>query len=91
MAKLERIQVELAMAQVEFSRSRAEMDYYQVELPKFLEQNEIIQPPNGRMAKLEATMAELERVHHECATCDTPTPGVFFFFIFSTGNLQQAI
>ena len=67
MAELERIQVELAMAQVEFSRSRAEMDYSQVGLPRFLDQNEISQPPNGRMTKLEATVAELERVCAKCA------------------------
>ena len=44
------------------------MDYSQVGLPRFLDQNEISQPPNGRIKKLEATMAELERVHAECAT-----------------------
>ena len=44
------------------------MDYSQVGLPRFLDQNEISQPPNGRMTKLEATMAELERVCIECPT-----------------------
>ena len=66
-AQLERGQAELAKAQAEFSRSRAEMDYSQVGLPRILDQNEISQPPNGRMTKLEATMDELERVHAECA------------------------
>ena len=44
------------------------MDYSQVGLPSFLDQNEISQPQNGRMTKLEATMTELERVHAECGT-----------------------
>ena len=44
------------------------MDYSQVGLPRFLDQNEISQPLNGRMTKLEATMAELERVRAEWAT-----------------------
>ena len=44
------------------------MDYSQVGLPRFLDQNEIRLPPNGRMTKLEATMAELERVCVECTT-----------------------
>ena len=65
MAQLERGQAEMAMAQAEFSRSRVEMDYSQV---GFLDQNEKIQPPHERMTKLEATMAELERVYVEQAT-----------------------
>ena len=44
------------------------MDYSQVGLLRFLDQNELSQPPNGRMKKLEETMAELERVHVECVT-----------------------
>ena len=56
------------MAQPEFSRSMAEMDHSQVGLPKFLDPNEISQPPQERMTTLEAAMAELKRVHVECAT-----------------------
>ena len=59
-------------AQAEFSRSRAEIDYSQVRLPRFLDQNEISQPLNGRMTKLEATMAKLERVRAKCATSQVP-------------------
>ena len=62
-AQLERVHAELVIENVEFRRSRAEMDYSQVGLPRFLDQNEISQPLNGRMTKLEATMAELERVN----------------------------
>ena len=46
----------------------AEMDNSQVGLPRFLDPNEISQPPHERMTKLEATMAKLKRVHAECAT-----------------------
>ena len=46
----------------------AEMDHSQVGLPRFLDPNEISQPPQERMTTLEAVMAELERVHAECAT-----------------------
>ena len=46
----------------------AEMDHSQVGLPRFLDPNEISQPPHERMTKLEAAMAELKRVHAECAT-----------------------
>ena len=59
-------------AQAEFSRSRAEIDYSQVGLPRFLDQNEISQPLNGRMTKLEATMAKLERVRAKCVTSQVP-------------------
>ena len=45
MAELERGQVEFAMAHAEFSRSKAEMDYSQVRLPRFLDKNEISKPP----------------------------------------------
>ena len=58
----------MARTQAEFSRLRAEMDYSQDGLPRFLDQNEISQPPNGRMTKLEATMVELEGVRAKCAT-----------------------
>ena len=46
----------------------AEMDHSQVRLPRFLEPNEISQPPQEGMTKLEATMAVLKRVNVECAT-----------------------
>ena len=36
-------------------------------MPTFLDQNEESQPPHERMTKFDATMAELERVHAECA------------------------
>ena len=68
MDELRRTQAESTMEQLEFSRSMAEKDHSQVGLPRFLHQNEISQPPNERMKKLEATMAELEIVHAECAT-----------------------
>ena len=48
------------------------MDYFEVGLPRFLDPNEISRPPLERMIKLEATMAELERVHAECATPQFP-------------------
>ena len=56
------------MAQSEFSRSMAEMDHSQVGLPRFLDPNEISQPPHERMTKLETAMAESKRVQAECAT-----------------------
>ena len=56
------------MTHHKFSRSMAEMDHSQVGLPRFLDPNEIRQPPHERMKKLEAAMAELKRVHAECAT-----------------------
>ena len=68
MAQLERVHVELVMENAEFRKSRAEMDYSQVGLPRFLDQNEISEPPHRRMTKLEATIAKLERVCAECAT-----------------------
>ena len=40
----------------------------QVGSPSFLDKKEKSQPPQKRMTKLEETMAELERVHVECAT-----------------------
>ena len=68
MDELRRAQAESTMAQPEFSRSMAKMDHSQVRLPRFLNQNEISQPPQERMTKLEAAMAELKRFHTECAT-----------------------
>ena len=68
MDELKRNQVESTMAQSEFSRSMAEMDHSQVGLPRFLDPNEISQSPHERMTKLETAMAELKRVHAECAT-----------------------
>ena len=68
MDELRRTQAESTMAQPEFSRSMAEMDHSQVELPRFLDPNEISQPPHERMTKLEASMAKLKRVHVEFAT-----------------------
>ena len=63
-----RTQTAFAMAQPEFSRSMAEMDYSQVGLPQFFYPNEISQPPHERMTKLEAALVEMKRVHAECAT-----------------------
>ena len=68
MVELERGHAELAMTYAEFSRSMAEMDYSQVGLPRFLDQNEKSQPPHGRMTNLEGTIAKLERLHVECPT-----------------------
>ena len=45
MDELRRTKVESTMAQPEFSRSMAEIDYSQVGLPRFLVKNEISQPP----------------------------------------------
>ena len=45
-----------------------EMDHSQVGLPRFLDPNEICQPPHERITKLEVAMNELKRVHAECAT-----------------------
>ena len=45
MDELRRAQAESTMAQPEFSRSMAEMDHSQVGLPRFLDLNEISQPP----------------------------------------------
>ena len=69
MDELRRTQAESTMAQPEFSRSMAEMDHSQVWLLRFLNPNEISQPPHERMKKLEAAMVELKRVHAEYATC----------------------
>ena len=69
MVQLERVHAKLVMERAEFSRSMAEINYSQVGLPRFLDQNEKSQPPHKRMTKLEATMAELERV---CAEKESP-------------------
>ena len=68
MDELRRAQAESTMTQPEFSRSMVEMDHSQVGLPRFLDPNEISQPPLERMTKLEAAVAELKRVHVECIT-----------------------
>ena len=68
MDELRRAQAESTMTQPEFSRSMVEMDHSQVGLPRFLDLDEIRQPPQERMITLEAAMAELKRVHAECAT-----------------------
>ena len=57
MAEMKRSQAELAMAQAEFSRSMADMDYYQVNLPKSYVQDEIRSPLQETMTNLEANMA----------------------------------
>ena len=68
MIELRRTQAESTMVQPEFSRSMAEVDHSKVGLPRFLDPNEISQPPQERMTKLEASMAKLERVHAKCVT-----------------------
>ena len=44
------------------------MDYFQVGLPRFLDKNEMSQPPLEEMSNLEATMAKLRRVQAESTT-----------------------
>ena len=61
MDELRRTQAESTMAQLEFSRSMAEMDYSQVGLPRFLVKNKMSQPPQEEMSNLEATMVELRK------------------------------
>ena len=68
MDELRRTQTVFTMAQPEFSRSMAEMDYSQVGLPQVFYPNEISQPPHERMTKLEAALVEMKRVHDECVT-----------------------
>ena len=68
MDELRRAQAESTMTQPEFSRSMVEIDHSQVRLPRFLDIDEITQPPQERMTTLEAAMAKLKRVHAECAT-----------------------
>ena len=46
------------------------MDDSQVGLHSFCDQNVKSQPPQERMTKLGAKMAELERVRAECATSE---------------------
>ena len=66
MVELARMHAELVMKNAKRSRPRAEMNYSQVGLPTFLDQNEESQPPQERMTKFKETMAKLERVHAEC-------------------------
>ena len=61
MDELRRTQVESTMAQSEFSRSMAKIDYSQFGFPRFLVKNEISQPPQEEMSNLEATMAKLRK------------------------------
>ena len=68
MDELRRAQAESTMTQPKFSRSMVEMDHSQVGLPRFLDLDEISQPPQERMTTLEAAMAELKRVNSKCAT-----------------------
>ena len=68
MDELRRAQAESTMTEPEFSSSMVEMDHSQVGLPRFLDLEEISQPPQERMTTLEVAMAELKRVHAECAT-----------------------
>ena len=68
MDELRRAQAKSTMTKLEFSRSMAEMDHSQVGLPRFLDPYEISEPPQERITTLEAAMAELKRVHAECAT-----------------------
>ena len=70
MAELEIGQDELAMAHAEFSRSRAEIGS-QVGLLRFLNKNDMSQPPQEEMSHLEVTMVELRRVQAELATSHT--------------------
>ena len=67
-AEIKRMHAELVMENAERSRPRAEMDYSQVGLPRFCDQNEKSQPPYEKMTKLEPTMAELERLYAEYGT-----------------------
>ena len=61
MHELRRTQAKSTMAQPEFSRSMAEMDYAQVGLPRFLFKNEMSQPPQEEMSNLEDTIVELRK------------------------------
>ena len=68
MAEIERIYAELVLKNDDYRGSKAEMDYSLVRLPRFLNQKEKSQPPQEKMTKLEATMANLERIYAEDAT-----------------------
>ena len=68
MDQLRRAQAESTMTQPEFSRSMVEMDHSQFGLPRFLDLDEISQPPQERMTTLEAALIEMKRVHAECVT-----------------------
>ena len=72
MVELEKVHAELVKENAKRSRSRVVIDYSQIGLPRFLDPNEISQPPQEIMTKLEATMVELERVYVECATSQVP-------------------
>ena len=61
MDETRRIQADLAMDLVEFSRSMADMDHSQVGLPRFHVQDEIRSSSKETMANLEANMTELRR------------------------------
>ena len=67
MAEIERIHAELVLKNAEYRISKAEMDYSQVGLPRFLDQKEKSQPPQEKMTKLEVTMIDLERIYAEDA------------------------
>ena len=82
MDELRRAQAESTMTQPEFSRSMVEMGHSQVGLSRFLDLDEISQPPQERMTTLEAAMVELKRVHVECATSQVR------FMEFTRANVQ---
>ena len=68
MNELRTTQVEPTMAQTEFLRSMAEMDYSKVSLLRFLVKNEISQPPQEKMTNLKPTMVEWIRAQAEFTT-----------------------
>ena len=68
MDELRRIQAESTMAQAEFSRSMADMNYSQVVLSRLCVQNEMNQPPQEEVSSLETTIAKLRRVQADLAT-----------------------
>ena len=68
MAEIKRIHDELVLEKAEDRRSKAEMTYSHIGLSRFLDQKEKIQPPQEKMTKLEATMADLEIIYAEDAT-----------------------
>ena len=67
MAELKRCQTDFVMVQDEIERSMVDMDNYQVGLPRFHAQNEIIQPPQEEMTNLEVAIVELKKVQAEFA------------------------
>ena len=58
---MKKSQAELVVAQVAFSRSMVDMEYYQVGFPRSHVQDEIRSPLQVTMTNLEANMAELRR------------------------------